>query len=359
MPPWVQRNVINWVRRLGPSWNVYVLDCVPDSQTNVLQYLDADQLPEAVVKGTMDGPFAKTHQGDAVRLPLLYKYGGVWMDVGTLLLRSLDSLCWNTINDPNSPYELCGFVLDLSEHDTTMLNGFIAARAGNPFIKRWHQIYLALWEGGQTNALGFHAHPLLTHMPAMFPAMERLKCPDLKVPVEIAGDYLAHFSCFERLRCLTDPNDGFDGADYYANKMLFFHAAQEMFPLQVQTAWGGPRQHEIFTAVREGPSADPSSQLWKDAEMTIDDALSNSSTMKLPHGPAGAVKMFLADIWDTEEWSNVDVPEGTFAHRLRYGSVHFEQQRELVPLKVKRNEIVHDIGVLEVKKVDEPAEGRK
>lgn len=361
MPAWVRRNVINWVRRLGPSWSVHVLDCVPGSETNVLRYIEADQLPQAVVEGTMDGPFARTHQGDAVRLPLLYRYGGVWMDVGTLLLRSLESLCWDKICDESNPYGLCGFVLDLNEHDTTMLNGFIATRAGNPFVKRWHDIYLELWRwnGGQTNALGFHAHPLLTHMPAMFPAMERLKCPDLKVPVEIAGDYLAHFSCFERLRCLVDPSDGFDGADYYANKMLFFHAAEEMFPLQVQTAWDGQRQHDLFTAQREGPASDPSSQLWRDAEDTINGALAGSSTMKLPHGPAGKVIMFLADFWDEEEFADADVPEGTFAHRLRYGSVHFEQTRELVPLRVSRNEVVHRLGVLEVKEVAQPAEGRK
>src|SRR4051794_35896102 len=50
MPSWCQRNIINWVRLLGPSWIVRVLDTVPESPNHALSWIDASQLPETFVK---------------------------------------------------------------------------------------------------------------------------------------------------------------------------------------------------------------------------------------------------------------------------------------------------------------------
>jgi hypothetical protein len=57
IPTWSQRNIVNWVRLLGPSSTVRVLDSVPGSPNNALTWVNPGDLPETFVKGTMDGPY--------------------------------------------------------------------------------------------------------------------------------------------------------------------------------------------------------------------------------------------------------------------------------------------------------------
>ncbi|KAI0459175.1 capsular polysaccharide synthesis protein-domain-containing protein [Xylaria acuta] len=350
MAPWVQRNVINWVRRLGPEWTVHLLDKLPGSSTNVTRYVESSYFPDAFNNDTMDGPNVGPHSGDLVRLPLIWKYGGVWIDVGTFLFRNIDDICWKQIEDPSTPYEVAGFVIEMRPGVDCMLNGFVAAKRGNPFIKRWHDIYLALWEG-VTNAHGFHKHPLLQHLPLLCPPVDKLNCPNLNMMMEAFSDYLAAFMCFERLRKLIDPSDGFNGPEYYSNRMLLFPALQETYYFQQQTNWSGTRQFELLTAKRTGEGV-VKDEKWQAAENFVTNALANTATMKLSHGPAGALDSFLADLWDCKEHQEKDNVENTFAAYLRYGSVHVDQTREMVPIKMGwPSEEVLTCGVLESNEV--------
>ncbi|OAQ65497.1 glycosyltransferase [Pochonia chlamydosporia 170] len=348
MPPWVQRNVINWVRRLGSDWTVHLLDLVPGSETNVYHYLDKQFFPNAFNDNTMDGPHVGAHQGDIVRLPLLWKYGGVWMDVGTFLFRHVEDICWKLIEDPESPYEMSGFTIELRPECDSMLNGFIAAKRNNPFIKRWLDIYLALWTGA-TNSHDFHKHPLLKHLPLLCPAVDKMNCPNLNVMMENFSDYLSQTMCYERLRKLIDPADGFNGPEYFSKHMFLTPALQETFYFQQVTGWSGTRQFELLTTQRSGEGVVKDDK-WQDAEDFVHKALANTSTMKLSHGPAGALESFLADLWDSKEHCDADNVEGTFAAYLRYGSVHFDQTRELVPIKYEltKEEVLH-CGILDPK----------
>lgn len=83
-PPWCQRNVSSWARRLGFSFTIHVLDCVNDSPTHISKYIDSALLPECMNKQTLKGPHVGQITSDFVRLPLVYLYGGVWLDVGFL-----------------------------------------------------------------------------------------------------------------------------------------------------------------------------------------------------------------------------------------------------------------------------------
>ncbi|KAI0007594.1 hypothetical protein F4779DRAFT_499475 [Xylariaceae sp. FL0662B] len=346
MAPWVRRNIINWVRRLGADWTVHLLDRVPGSETNISHFVDSSFFPAAFNNNTMDGPHVGPHSGDLVRLPLLWLYGGVWMDAGSFLFRHIDDICWKRIEDPETPYEMAGFVIEMRPGVDCMLNGFIAAKRGNPFIKRWHDIYVALWDG-VTNSEGFHKHPLLRHLPLLCPPVDKLNCPDLSVMMEAFSDYLAHFMCFERLRKLIDPSDGFSGPKYFAEKMLLFPALQETYYFQQMTGWSGTRQFELLTTKRTGEGV-VKDEKWRAAKRFVHDALANTSTMKLSHGPAGALDSFLADLWDSEEHQDKDNVEGTFAAYLRYGSVRFDQTREMKPLQMEwpKEEVLH-VGVLD------------
>jgi hypothetical protein len=348
MPPWVQRNIINWTRRLGADWTVHLLDLVPNSETNVYHYLDKSLFPDSFNNNTMDGPHVGAHQGDIVRLPLLWKYGGVWMDVGTFLFRHIDDIGWKLIEDPRSPYEMAGFTIELRPGFDSMLNGFIAAKRGNPFIKRWLDIYLALWTNA-TNSHGFHNHPLLRHLPLLCPAVDKMNCPGLNVMMETFSDYLSQTMCFERLRMLIDPADGFNGPEYFSKNMFLTPALQETFYFQQVTGWSGTRQFELLTAKRTGENVFRDEK-WEAAEDFVHKALANTSTMKLSHGPPGALETFLADIWDSEEHSQTDNMKGSFAAYLRYGSIHFDQTRKLIPVKygITEEEVLIG-GVLEPK----------
>jgi hypothetical protein len=133
MPPWCRRNVFDWVRICSPGWTIRVLDNVPESYNYALNYLDRQSLAQAFVEGTMDGPYLGQHSADLVRGAALSQHGGVWMDVGSILTRHLDRVCWDRIQDPDDPYEAAVAV----QPSQGIMNYFVACRKGDPFIRRW------------------------------------------------------------------------------------------------------------------------------------------------------------------------------------------------------------------------------
>lgn len=134
MPAWNLRNVISWVRICGPSWTVRIMDAVPGSPSNALEYISADLLPRTFVEGTMTGPYVGPHSSDFLRGAVCWQQGGVYMDVGNILILDLDRMCWNQLADPSSPYEIAVS----GSFGTVIANHFVASRKGNPFIKRWY-----------------------------------------------------------------------------------------------------------------------------------------------------------------------------------------------------------------------------
>ena len=140
-PTWVQRTVINWARRL-PTWNIRVLDSAPGSPLHFRRYITPKLLADALNNNTVTGPYVGPHSADLIRLPLIYVHGGVWMDAGTSLFRDLDAIYWSRLEDPESPYEMAGFPIPQGgAMRKRSLNHFIAARKGNSFVKRWHDIF--------------------------------------------------------------------------------------------------------------------------------------------------------------------------------------------------------------------------
>lgn len=78
------------------------------------------------------------------------------MDVGCLLIRHIDRICWDVLADPDSPYEIAVPVL----YGQTIANHFVAARKNNVFIEKWHQLFMHLWNG-RTHQQGISDNPLL------------------------------------------------------------------------------------------------------------------------------------------------------------------------------------------------------
>ncbi|KAL8805667.1 MAG: hypothetical protein Q9182_001811 [Xanthomendoza sp. 2 TL-2023] len=335
-PPWVQRTVVNWVRRFT-TWEIRVLDSVTGSPLHFHRYLTPELLPDALNNNAMTGPHAYTHSSDLVRLALVYVHGGVWMDAGSLIFRDLDDICWNRIEDPESPYELAGFLMpDLDATPRgTFFNGFVAAKKGNPFIKRWHEIFLEVWKG-VSESQGLHAHPLLRRGTALnrerSPSRQQHgPLPEFQNPQQQQdlADYLVQFACFSRLACLEDPSDGFNGADYLVQHGLFFDGLQELFLAHLLTSWNGSQQFQHLATKKQEGSSDRG---YLAAERFAESIVRDSCMMKVSHYNKLDLLM-LGNLWEEPGNEDADWAEGTFAAFLRYASVHLEQTRELKPEK--------------------------
>ena len=337
MRPYVRRNVIGWVRRLGQTWTVRVLDHVPGSPNNVESLLESSWFHSAFNNGTMTGEYVGAHKADLIRLPLLYVYGGIWMDAGTTLFRHVDAICWDAIEDPETPYEISGFVME----GDVMLNGFIATKKGNGFIKRWHDVYLEMWKD-RTDCIGLHDHPLVRDVEINLPsdAREALFGHDMG----LFHDYVSHFLAFKRVRMLEDPSDNFNGLEYW-QRHAYLLSTWETFLHQRILHFNGQRQFDLFSLPREGLLPGDRNQ---DAESLVNTLLACSSTMKLSHGLKKSKLILLAKLWDLPENEDADIKPGTFAAYLRWGSEHLEQTRVIEPLPVNCTGNMIKAGVTEV-----------
>ena len=73
--------LINQWKYLNPTWTIHVL-----SKDTLSLYIKSVELPE----GFYDGKESPQHSSDMVRVILLHKYGGVWVDGSTIMMNSLD-----------------------------------------------------------------------------------------------------------------------------------------------------------------------------------------------------------------------------------------------------------------------------
>jgi hypothetical protein len=345
MRPYVRRNVIGWARRLGPEWTVRIVDHVEGSPTNVNAYLPDHEFPAAFNSGKMTGPYSGVHKGDIVRLPLLYHYGGVWMDAGTTLFRHMDDICWKALEDPETPYEIAGFAPGTEPGNDVIMNGFIATLKGNGFVRRWHDVFLEIWKD-RKDCIGLQNHPLLRQV-------KKVEVPkDMQIKFNIdnslMNDYVSHVLSFPRVRMLQDPDDGFNGPDYW-ERHAYVLPVEETFLAQIICAFDGQRQFDLLAMPRE--DLDPNST-DKAAEHLVRSLLAKASTMKLSHGLKNNKLVHLSKLWDLPENADADIKAGSFGAFLRWGSVHLEQTRDLSPLPVRCAGEVLKAGVLEVVEED-------
>lgn len=326
--PWCQRNIIGWVRRHGPQWTVRVLDMVDGSPNHYSRYFSdlGSFFPAALLGRTMKGTHVGPHAADLIRLPLLYLYGGVWLDVGFTLFRDLDDLCWHALVDPFNSVELAGFKMTISPSLAMFWNGFIAARKGSLAIKYWHDIYLKIWDD-RTTCEGMHSHPLLRHLPR-YEVLPFMGQPPA-FAYEDFVDYLIQIFCLERLRHLRDLTKGWDGPRFFESRVLLFECISEVYWAQHLTHWDGRKQFNMLNRIRE--KTEPG---FLEAERFVQDILSTSSTMKLSHGLVTEQREYLARIWDEPENEDADCTPGTFAAYLRWASVYYQQTKKLTSVQL-------------------------
>ena len=120
-PLLVQRCFDHW-RRLHPHFEIRILD-----DRGVLQYLPA-------IPAALDGASA-AKRADWIRLELLRRHGGIWLDASTILTQPLD---WVLQEQARTGADFVGYYLQqyTSVPDRPVVeNWFMAAPPGSPFIE--------------------------------------------------------------------------------------------------------------------------------------------------------------------------------------------------------------------------------
>ncbi|KAL2865895.1 uncharacterized protein BJX67DRAFT_372825 [Aspergillus lucknowensis] len=324
MPKWCQRNVIDWHRICGRSWTIRVLDTVLDSPNHALKYIPENLLPETFVKGTMEGQYVGPHSADFLRGACLYLYGGVFMDVSIILIRSLDRVCWSALEDPATPYTISTPMM----YDAYMANHFVAARKGDAFIKHWHELFMHVWKD-RTSYEGLCQNPLFAFMmdEGFAESQEHGFDWEFVVSPMTVFEYITQVIVWKRLAMLEDTggDDGFDGVRYVREKILWFDALTEDWGMEAKIGFKG---EDAFNLLKTPLDADPDSEEYKKAYDVVWHSLTSCSMEKVTHGKNLTKTLALGSLWDNQEKEGVDIEKGTFAALLRYGATRFRQTRE-------------------------------
>ncbi|KAH8196989.1 hypothetical protein TruAng_008848 [Truncatella angustata] len=311
MPGWCQRNITDWVRICSPSWTVRILDNNPDSPNYALKYVSADLLPEAFVLKQMDGPYVGPHSADFLRGACLYQHGGVFIDVGCILLRHMDRIGWDKLEDPNSPYQVAVPLM----YGQTVANSWVAARKGDPFIKRWHDLFTHLWKGHK-NHEGLIENPLLAFGAGQDFDESRASNFhwDFAVPAKTVMEYITQVLAWQRLTMLEDAGDGFSCADYWQRNVYCFDVLKEAWAAEDEVGFGGQKLFDVLTMRREG--GDKTSEQYRKAERAIYRMLSQASFQKITHGKGLTKSLAVGALFDKPENVDADRASAQSAQRL-------------------------------------------
>ena len=96
---------------------------------NVAEYCDAEYLNLSHV--------APQHQADLIRLNLLYKYGGIWLDASTILNRDLNWIEHLMIDNKAELFSYYRSKNTTVPEFPVVENWLLASTKGNDFIKAW------------------------------------------------------------------------------------------------------------------------------------------------------------------------------------------------------------------------------
>merc|ERR1711981_73656 len=127
---------------------------------------------------------------------------------------------WEQLEDPNNPKTICVPWY----YQTVMGNHWTAARKGDPFIRRWHELFTHLWKD-RTNYEGLAANPLLAFAQTMdFSESQKIGLNwEFIVGPEVVFQYITQVLAWVRLSMIEEPGeDGFNGAEYQRDHVLYY-----------------------------------------------------------------------------------------------------------------------------------------
>lgn len=331
MYPAYKMTVINWVRKLGRSWTVRVVDLGDDDSPNAVNhFVSKDWFPVCFNDRTMTGSHAAQHAADLLRLPLLYEHGGVWMDVGNMLHTHLDDLFWDHIGENNintDQYEMGLWIItgQIRKQWGSFGNYMLAARKRCIFIRNWHLSWKECWKG-KTSVEGFHELPLLKDI-GLADGMADWGFGD---KLKHMSDYVAHMLLGERTRNLLvlEGETQWDGRAFFENKSWMVEGIYNGILGAIDTEYDGTRQMELFTT----PLDEPDEEKRAKAELFVVKMLEQSHMYKVYHNSAGIGPPALGDLVKRKEYFDAVDRPGTFGELYRHGTVHWESTREVEQL---------------------------
>lgn len=130
LPEFIDRCIANW-RFFNPEYQIHVV-----TRANLDRYINSEP-PKHFHKSS----YTPQYQSDWVRLELLVRYGGIWMDASAVLLGPLE---WVHRHQKFENRDGVIFYVDplTSDYSKPVVeNWFIASVPAAPFIQRWRQVY--------------------------------------------------------------------------------------------------------------------------------------------------------------------------------------------------------------------------
>jgi hypothetical protein len=113
----ILRNLIYKYSRYGQGFHVHLIN-----HNNLSHYISLDDLPQCFYE------LLPAHQADVVRVYVVEKYGGIWLDSDILVLESLDSI-FELIENKDG--------LFIKEDANMLYNGMFASRPHTPLMIEW------------------------------------------------------------------------------------------------------------------------------------------------------------------------------------------------------------------------------
>ena len=191
-----------------------------------------------------------------------------------------------------------------------------------------HDLFIHLWKD-RTNHGGIIENPLVSFGKEM--KFEDSQASNYRwefsVEPRTVMEYIGQVLAWMRLCMLEDPNDGFSGPEYFENRVLLFDSLSEDWGAEETIGFSG---QDLFDVLATRSDVDVESKEYRKAYEAIWRLLTRSSMQKIVHGKNLAKGQSLGILWDRKENEGKDMAPGTFAELLRFGSVHFEQQREAI-----------------------------
>ena len=132
LKPFLQLCLKSW-RVQHPNWKVVVLD-----STNLWQYLTAEELPSTFLQIKR-----ASLQSDLVRLAIMAKYGGCYVDMSTLAMQGAAEAAWSRIREGAClvGYRAPHFIPDF------VSAWFLAAPARDPLMVEWSKQFNHVMDG--------------------------------------------------------------------------------------------------------------------------------------------------------------------------------------------------------------------
>jgi len=148
-PPFVQLCLRSLEHRANNGWELRVVN-----RQNVRNFIDKSDLPKQF------DSLQPAFQADSVRLALLRRHGGAWMDATTIATHDLSDWIGSAFQ---SGSRFVGFYIEhyTAQGGPPLVASWALASAApeDPFMVAWHNAYLQLWRSGRTNDDGMSEDP--------------------------------------------------------------------------------------------------------------------------------------------------------------------------------------------------------